>query len=96
MGGTQTYLLNLIKALLAVCPEHEFYVFLNADGADQFPFASPGLKIVRCFVPGKLRFFRMAWEYLAVPYYAKREILDALHSIGYLSPIMPSIPCGPS
>jgi len=92
MGGTQTYFLNLVKALLSVCPEIEFYVFMNADGANQFPFTSPRLKIVRCFIPGKLRFFRLAWQYLALPYYAKREKLDVLHSIGYLSPIMPNIP----
>lgn len=92
MGGTQTYFLNLIKALLAVCPEHDFYVFLNANGADQFPFVSPRLKIVRCFIPGKLRIFRLAWQYLVLPIYAKREKLDVFHSIGYLSPVMPNIP----
>jgi glycosyltransferase involved in cell wall biosynthesis len=92
MGGTQTYFLNLIKALLFVRPEDEFCVFLNADGADQFPFGSPRLKIVRCIIPGKLRFFRLAWQYLVLPYYARREKIDVLHSIGYLSPIMPNIP----
>ena len=93
MGGTQTYFLNLVKALLKICPEHEFCVFLNADGADKFQLASPRLKIIRCFIPGKLRSFRLIWQYLALPYYAKREKLDVLHSLGYLSPVMLNIPC---
>ena len=92
MGGTQTYFLNLVQALIKTHTDHEICVFLNADGADKFPFASPKLKIVRCFVPGQLRPLRLLWEYMVLPYYAKRQKLQILHSLGYISPIVPKIP----
>jgi len=44
MGGTQTYFLNLVNALLKICPEHELCVFLKADGAANFRLPRQGLK----------------------------------------------------
>ena len=32
MGGSQTYFLRLLEALLRVAPQHEYVVFVNADG----------------------------------------------------------------
>jgi glycosyltransferase involved in cell wall biosynthesis len=94
MGGTQTYFLRLLEALLRAGPEHEYIVFLNADGAARLPVRSERLRLEVCPVPGAFRVARLLWERWDVPRRANRLGLDVLHSLGYLAPgglTMPSV-----
>ena len=90
MGGTQTYFLNLVKALLNVFPEDDFVVFVKASEAAKIGLASPRLRLVRCRIPVKLRSLGLIWEYSLLPFLCRKEGLDVLHSLGYLSPIVPN------
>jgi glycosyltransferase involved in cell wall biosynthesis len=93
MGGTQTYLTKLVEALVRAFPRDEFVVFLNADGREAFPVRSENLSIVGCPVRWRQTGVRLLWQYLALPRYAKRAQVDVLHSLGYLSPVAPGLPC---
>ena len=94
MGGTQTYFLRLLEALLRADRDDEYVVFVNADGADRLPVRSARLRVEACPVPGTLRPARLLWEQWEVPRRAARLQLDLVHSLGYLAPgglRMPSV-----
>jgi hypothetical protein len=43
MGGTQTYLMNLLRALLRIDPMNTYVVFLNKDASRNFSIAAANL-----------------------------------------------------
>lgn len=53
MGGTQTYLLELLGALLTGDSADEFVVFLGTEAAEQFPIKSS--RITGAWVPGSVQ-----------------------------------------
>jgi glycosyltransferase involved in cell wall biosynthesis len=85
MGGTQTYFLRLLEALVRVAPHHEYVVFVNAEAAGHVPARSQ-VRVEVCPVPGTLRPARLLWEQWDVPRRASRLRLDLVHSLGYLAP----------
>lgn len=87
MGGTQTYLLRLVEALLASDEQHEYVIFLNREGAAAFAPHSSRLRVEVCPVRGRNRLARLLWENAALGRRARALKLDVVHSLGYLSPI---------
>jgi len=92
MGGTQTYFMNLLRALLRIDPMNTYVVFLNKDGARNFTIASANLQVQICPIPGRTRSLRLLWENLLLPSYVRRSQIDLLHSLGYIAPIALSVP----
>lgn len=92
MGGTQTYFLNLLRALVCMDPSNNYLVFLNKDGAKDFRLAFPNLQAKVCPIPGRPRSLRVLWENAFLPSYTGRCHIDLLHSLGYLAPFGLSIP----
>jgi len=87
MGGTQTYQRQLLEGLAAAGDEHEFIVFLNADGGRQFQGPSPRFRTYLYPLAGRFRLLRVLWEQVVVPTRLRAMGIDVLHSLGYLSPI---------
>jgi len=86
MGGTQTYLLRLVEALRRVAPQHEYVLFLNAEGAEYGAPEFDGLEVDVCPWQGRKRPLRMLWEHTQLPNQAEKRGVDVLHSLGYIAP----------
>lgn len=90
MGGTQTYLLELLNALLAT-GDDELIVFLGAQAA-QLPLQSPRLRVVNCPLPARGRAMHLVWEHAGFWASAHKSRIDVLHSLGYLAPPVGDLP----
>ena len=91
VGGSETYLRSLIRALQALPGPHNFIVYSNRENAGTFELHDPRFREVRCPIAATNRIARMAYEQLAMPIHALRDQLDVLHSPGYTAPLM--VPC---
>jgi glycosyltransferase involved in cell wall biosynthesis len=86
VGGTESYLRNLIRVLQEIDAEDEFVVFSNVESAGSFELHAPNFREVRCAVKAVGRPQRILWEQLLLPLQARQ--LDVLHSPGYTAPLM--------
>ena len=85
-GGTEVYLRNLLRNLLAVGPEHEFFLFTNKENHDTFSFARPNIKKVLIPIRASIKPLRVLMEQTALPYQASILGLDVIHGPGYTTP----------
>ena len=91
VGGSETYLRSLVRALQALPGAHEFVVYSNRENAGTFELHDPRFREVRCPIAATNRIARMTYEQLAMPIHALRDQLDVLHSPGYTAPLL--VPC---
>jgi glycosyltransferase involved in cell wall biosynthesis len=87
VGGTESYLRNLIRVMEQIDRDDEFIVFTNAENAGTFGLSAPNFREVRCPVRAVSRPKRILWEQVALPLQVARERLDVLHSGGYTAPL---------
>jgi len=88
VGGSETYLRALVRALQAVDHANDYVIYTNRENAGSFELSSPRFREVRCPVTASNRAARMAWEQLVLPLQALRDRLDVLHSPGYTGPLV--------
>jgi glycosyltransferase involved in cell wall biosynthesis len=88
VGGTESYLRNLIRALEHIDRDDEFVIFTNAENAGTFGLSAPNFREVRSPVRAVSRPQRILWEQLGLPLQVARERLDVLHSGGYTAPLL--------
>jgi glycosyltransferase involved in cell wall biosynthesis len=91
VGGSETYLRSLVRALQALPGDHAYVLYTNREAAGTFELVDPRWREVRCPVAATNRIARMAYEQLALPLHAYRDRLDLLHSPGYTAPLR--LPC---
>src|SRR4051794_24126511 len=82
VGGSETYLRSLVRALQALPGEHDYVLYTNRENAGTFDLVDPRWREVRCPVAATSRVVRMAYEQLVLPVHAYRDRLDLLHSPG--------------
>ncbi len=87
VGGTESYLRNLLRALQELDREDDFTVFTNRENAGTFSLQAPNFREVRCAVPAVSRPRRILWEQLALPVQVAHARVDVLHSPGYTAPL---------
>lgn len=92
VGGSETYVRNLVKWLLRVAPSNEYVVFINRESAGVFESLAPGAKIVECPVNATNRALRILWEQAVLPFQAARHRLDILLSAGMTAPFFSPVP----
>jgi glycosyltransferase involved in cell wall biosynthesis len=77
-GGGQTFLLNILDALCASEPRHEYWVVLTRRQRPLLPLLPAGVRAIVCdgapIVPG----LRVLWEQLALPRLLRRWQADLL------------------
>ena len=87
VGGTQTYAEHLVGALAEEGPQHEYCLFVNSEGASLPWPRSPNFRTVVSRFPPRLRSARYAHEQLVLPRRLRKESIDVVHSLGYVSPL---------
>jgi glycosyltransferase involved in cell wall biosynthesis len=92
VGGTETYLRNLVRALERIDQSNEYLIYTNAESAGIFGLTAPNFREVGCPVRAVRRPARIAWEQAVIPAQAKLAGLDVLHSPGYTAPIVLGCP----
>ncbi len=87
VGGTETYLRNLIRELPALDPDIAYTLFTNRENAGTFA-VPPGanLRELPCPVRAVRRPERLAYEYGVLPLRARRQQVDVLFSPGFTAP----------
>ncbi len=91
VGGSATYAVSLIKAMTALEPGHDYFVFLNEESRDLDLGSARSLQRIVLPIRAHRRGVRYAWEQTVLPLRARRMRLDVLHSPGYVGPFYP--PC---
>lgn len=91
VGGTETYTRGLLKALAQVDPRNEYVVFINRESRQLDFIYQLNYSVVECGVNAKNRVARLLWEQFVLPFQARQQKLDILHSLGYVSPLI--LPC---
>lgn len=92
VGGSETYVRNLVKWLPRAAPSNEYVVFINRESAGVFESLAPGAKIVECPVNATNRAFRILWEQIALPFQAAKHRIDILLSAGMTAPFFSPVP----
>jgi glycosyltransferase involved in cell wall biosynthesis len=87
VGGTETYLRNILKELAVLDKENEYVLFTNDACAGTFGALPDRWKEVSCPFSPLNKFTRVYWEQFVFPAYVKKEEIDLLHSPGYVSPL---------
>ena len=77
-GGGETYLNNLVGAMLEEPGDWSFYVFVREADRDAFPFESPNFTIVECPNVGN-PYLRVAYEQTGLRRLITKFRLDVLH-----------------
>lgn len=91
-GGGRTYLLNIMEALVASIPAHDYVVVLTTrqrDLARQLPTA---VKTIVCGSAPASPWLRIVWEQVALPAIVRRERADVLLAGFNTSPLFTRAP----
>jgi glycosyltransferase involved in cell wall biosynthesis len=95
VGGTETYLRNLVRALQRIDRDNEYLIFTNAESAGTFALSAPNFREVASRLRATSRPARIVWEQTVMPVqarYGRRGRVDVLHSAGYTAPLLPGCP----
>lgn len=88
VGGTETYVRNLLEWIQRIDIETEYVVFTNRENHQTFSFESQRFRKVLCDVSARRKILRILWEQILFPGVVKRERLDVLFSPGYVIPVL--------
>jgi glycosyltransferase involved in cell wall biosynthesis len=87
VGGTETYLRNILKELAVMDKENEYILFTNDACAGTFGALPDRWKEIHCPFSPLNKFKRVYWEQFVFPDYVQKAKIDLLHSPGYVSPL---------
>jgi len=88
VGGSETYLRNLVKGLAAIDRENEYVIFINRETQGENRGTSPNFRIVVCPFRAANRPLRILWEQGVLPWYVKRHKINVLLSAGMTAPVL--------
>lgn len=95
VGGSEIYLCETLKALLAMDAGHEFVLFTGREGhAKLFPMVgnNPGVFFQPLELSAANRYARIIREQTQLPWLARKWKLDVLWSPGYTAPFFAPCP----
>lgn len=92
VGGSETYIRNLVQSLLKIGRENIYYIFINKESKGIFPETDPCIRIVLCPLKATNRPVRILWEQCILPFQALRHKVDVLLSAGMTSPFFSPVP----
>lgn len=91
VGGSETYIRNLVKWLPLAEGRNSYTVFVNNESKGVFK-ASSRVEVVDCGINAENRPKRILWEQTRLPIEAKRRKLDCLLSAGMTAPFVSHVP----
>ena len=86
VGGSETYIRNLLKWLPIIDRGNEYVVFINEESRMVFDQPGPGVTIFVCPVRASNRSRRILWEQFGLPAEVRRRGIDVLLSAGMTAP----------
>ncbi len=92
VGGSETYLRNLVRSLLEIDRDNTYCIFINKESKGIFPESDPRLKIIPCPIEATNRPVRILWEQFILPFQVLRHKIDVLLSAGMTSPFFSPAP----
>jgi alpha-1,3-rhamnosyl/mannosyltransferase len=92
MGGTETYIVQLVRHLPRVAPQHQYVLFVSKEGWPTLGQGSTGMSVVALPVSANARGMRILAEQCVLPFLAKAKGLDVLHSLSFTSPLLAPCP----
>lgn len=90
-GGGETYARHLVSNLLAEEGAQSFVAFVTRD-FDADWLHSPLLTVVRAGLRSGDIARRFWWEQMVLPALSPRKKIDVLHSLGYVAPLLSTVP----
>ncbi len=92
VGGSETYIRNLVQNLLEVDRDNTYCIFINQESKGIFPGSDPRLNIILCPIEATNRPVRILWEQFILPFQVLRHKIDVLLSAGMTSPFFSPVP----
>ena len=95
VGGTETYLRNNLKEMVALAPDALFVLFTTRDNEDVFRSDLKNchnIEYIQLPFKARTRPIRILAEQLLLPRYIRKSKVDVLWSPGYTAPIRCSCP----
>ncbi len=92
VGGSETYIRNLVKCFAKSGDDNVFVVFINKESVGIFEDLSPMIEVVLCPLSASHRAFRILWEQFLLPVQVRRHNIDILFSAGMTSPFFCPVP----
>ena len=92
VGGSETYIRNLVKSLLKLDQDNTYVIFINKESIGVFQKSAPRLNIVLCPIEATNRPVRILWEQFVLPFQVRRHKIDVLLSAGMTSPFFCPVP----
>jgi len=92
VGGTETYIRNLVKTLARIDDKNEYFIFINSESVGVFDNAGPRMKVVPCAFRAARRPVRILWEQFILPLQVRRLGIDVLFGAGMTAPFFTTAP----
>jgi len=90
VGGTETYLRNLVRALAEIDGKNEYLVFINKESRGIFERLAPNIRVVLCRFRATRRPLRILYEQTILPLRMRLRGLDAILNAGMTAPFFTS------
>jgi len=90
VGGTETYIRNLVKTLSNLDEKNEYFIFISRESVGVFEKIAPQIKVVCCPFNASRRPVRILWEQFILPLQILRRRIDVLLSAGMTAPFFSS------
>lgn len=87
VGGTETYLRNLIRELMVLDQDNQYILFTNLKCCDTFGRLPDRWREVVCPFDPENKLTRIWWEQVSLPRLVRQNKVDVLHSPAYVSPL---------
>lgn len=87
VGGTETYATSLINALAKLDRKNDYYLYINKEMLEISFDTGANFQRRLCPINARNRALRFLWEQLMLPFQARRDRIDIMHSLGYISPM---------
>lgn len=91
VGGTETYAISLLNAMSQIDQENEYCIYINKESEHLGLPSIQNFNKSVCSIQARNRGSRYLWEQMVLPFQAKAQNLDLIHSFGYVQPLHP--PC---
>ncbi len=90
VGGTETYIRNLVKTLAKLDDKNEYFIFISKESLGVFEKIAPQMEVICCPFNASRRPVRILWEQFILPLQILRRRIDVLLSAGMTAPFISS------